>query len=169
VLEKDKDHSGQLELRIFVYGTLKQGHANHDPYMTGYRSISPARVFGRLYLTPHGFPALEIPLSNIITTGTNNSQRDLEIQMRFSSSRAADRPVPEPEPPGLVRGELYSFEDPGILPRLDRLEDFNPGGQSLYLRVLAPAYAPPGALPAWMYVVSKPESGYDPIENGRWP
>lgn len=45
--------------RVFVYGTLKEGFANHDRIFTGYDiKITPAWTYGELYDLKWGFPAM---------------------------------------------------------------------------------------------------------------
>lgn len=45
-------------LHIFVYGTLKSGSAAHERYCAGARTVESARVHGRLYVLPEGYPIL---------------------------------------------------------------------------------------------------------------
>jgi gamma-glutamylcyclotransferase (GGCT)/AIG2-like uncharacterized protein YtfP len=45
-------------MKIFVYGTLKPGEANHDRYCQSVAHIQPAIVFGTLYALPMGYPAM---------------------------------------------------------------------------------------------------------------
>jgi hypothetical protein len=53
-----------------------------------------------------------------------------------------------------VPGELLTFDDPDKrLPRIDRLEGFHPGAESLYQRVLLPIRCANGLrTSAWAYV-----------------
>ncbi len=51
-------------LRLFVYGTLKRGYWNHDPFCEGVLEIRDARIRGRLYEGP-GFPLLEVPEGDV--------------------------------------------------------------------------------------------------------
>jgi len=66
----------QQLLRLFVYGTLKKGFWNFDRFCTRAISIEPATTWGRLYHLPTGFPALEVPESNILATGTADPLAD---------------------------------------------------------------------------------------------
>jgi len=43
---------------VFVYGTLKEGMANHDRFCGDALTIEPAFTNGRLYHLPYGFPAM---------------------------------------------------------------------------------------------------------------
>ncbi len=57
--EPPKENTLEL-LTLFVYGTLKSGYWNHDPFCEGALEIREARIRGRLYEGP-GFPVLEGP------------------------------------------------------------------------------------------------------------
>ena len=43
---------------VFVYGTLRQGAANHDWFCGDALTIEPGSTTGRLYDLPAGFPAM---------------------------------------------------------------------------------------------------------------
>jgi len=46
-------------LRVFVYGTLKPGEPNFEPYCGGkVQEVTPAYTYGHLYALPVGFPAM---------------------------------------------------------------------------------------------------------------
>jgi gamma-glutamylcyclotransferase (GGCT)/AIG2-like uncharacterized protein YtfP len=46
-------------VRVFVYGTLKPGEANFEPYCGGkVREVTPAYTQGHLYALPLGYPAM---------------------------------------------------------------------------------------------------------------
>ncbi len=63
---------------------------------------------------------------------------------------------------------MFTFDDPEArLPELDHLEGFDPEGQSLYRRVLAPIEAATGSTLAWAYAIEKPTGTHLP--GGRWP
>jgi len=122
-------------LRLFVYGTLKKGFWNHDRFCTRAASIEPATTWGRLYHLPAGFPALEVPESSILVTGTADPLADTRTQ---STIELAENAMPRSEGDwDLVHGELMTFANPGFdLPPIDRLEAFNPSVRCVYTRVL---------------------------------
>ena len=47
-------------IRLFVYGTLKRGQANHARFCANATDIVPAVTWGRLCALDLGFPALEV-------------------------------------------------------------------------------------------------------------
>ena len=47
-------------LRLFVYGILKRGYWNHDPFCRAFWKSREARIRGCLYEGP-GFPLLKVP------------------------------------------------------------------------------------------------------------
>lgn len=48
---------------LAVYGTLKDGYANHDRFCRGVLSVEPITIIGRLYQFPSGIPILQVPRS----------------------------------------------------------------------------------------------------------
>jgi gamma-glutamylcyclotransferase (GGCT)/AIG2-like uncharacterized protein YtfP len=150
-------------LTTYFYGTLKRGHTNHEPFCRGYLRVEEATVRGRLYDLPSGYPALVVPKEDIRATGTADPIHDASEQRRLGNAE-----VHRPEGPR-VWGELFVFDDPEErLPALDRLEGFDPGGSSLYRRVLVPAETSEGAgVLAWAYVIEGSSGVY--LSEGRWP
>jgi gamma-glutamylcyclotransferase (GGCT)/AIG2-like uncharacterized protein YtfP len=96
-----------------------------------------------------GYPVLVVPEAAILAHGSADAMADAALQ---------PAPVVEaPDPGGRwrdVAGELLTFDDPRErLPRIDELEDFHPGGASLYRRVLLPVRCESAAArTAWAYV-----------------
>ncbi len=139
---------------LFVYGTLRRGFWNHARFCRNALNIRPASTWGRLYLLPAGYPALEIPESAILAHGTADPLADAAAQARLTES------VPPPgagSPPAgdwdLIHGELMTFPDPALeLPPIDQLEGFRPGEDSFYRRELAWVSTGCGQVPAWLYV-----------------
>jgi gamma-glutamylcyclotransferase (GGCT)/AIG2-like uncharacterized protein YtfP len=138
-----------LLLRLFVYGTLKRGGLNHERYCTGVRSIEGASVRGLVHLLPPGYPVLVVPEAAILAHGSADAVADAGLQPTLGTE-ATERGGPWRDVPG----ELLTFDDPEErLPRIDELEDFRPGGASLYRRVLVPVRCDSGVtLAAWAYV-----------------
>lgn len=163
--------TASLTMSLFVYGTLKSGFWNHDRFCRNAIDIQPATTWGRIYLLPVGYPALEVPESAILAHGTADPLADATTQARLAAhapQHAANRP-----PSGdwdLIHGELITFPDPlRDLPPIDRLEGFHIGQDSLYERVLVPARTPNGAIRAWLYVSGRHLTGSgERLRNGLW-
>lgn len=151
-------------LRLFVYGTLKKGGRYHDRYCAGARDIVPAAVWGRLFHLPAGYPALEVPAAAILVRGSE----DILGDARHSQGEGA---YPLARPDGdwdLVHGELMTLTDPvRDLPPIDGLEDFRPGGNGLYERVLVPVLCGDRVQAVWTYCMTCPP-GAERIPAGRW-
>ena len=73
-------------LRLFVYGTLKQGYWNHDAFCQGVLAVQEAQLRGRLYEGP-GFPLLEVPHEDVLAHGTADPLADVATQARLSAVR----------------------------------------------------------------------------------
>ena len=160
-------------LRLFVYGTLKRGFANHEHFCQGFVDVQEARIRGRLYDGP-GFPLLQVPDEDILAEGTGRAMHDLAVQLRTADQvRSSSRSVDTSAPTGswdTVCGELFSFSDPETrLPAIDRLEGFNPGRASLYRRVLVPVAISDDCEVAWAYVAETPGLKERRLYSGRWP
>lgn len=154
---------------LFVYGTLKKGFPAHERFFKERSGLEleNAVVRGSLFELPAGYPALAVPEEDILAAGTPNPLADAEKQRETLPARK--------EPPtseASVHGEIVCFDDPEWrLPALDAFEGFEPEGESLYLRVLIPAWAGSGdtlsAFPVWAYAMASPSGTRLP--SGRWP
>jgi gamma-glutamylcyclotransferase (GGCT)/AIG2-like uncharacterized protein YtfP len=153
-------------LRLFVYGTLKKGFWNFDRFCTRAISIEPATTWGRLYQLPAGFPALEVPESSILATGTADPLADTRTQNSIPlTENAMTRPEGDWD---LVHGELMTFANPGFdLPPIDRLEAFDPNGCCVYTRVLVAVETSDLIRPVWLYNY-KLGHNVERIASGRW-
>lgn len=153
-------------LRLFVYGTLKKGFWNFDRFCTRAVSIEPATTWGRLYQLPAGFPALEVPESSILATGTDDPLADTRTQNAIELTEyAMTRPEGDWD---LVHGELMTFANPGFdLPPIDRLEAFDPNGRCVYTRVLVTVETNDLIRPVWLYNY-KLGHNMERIASGRW-
>lgn len=140
-----------MHLHVFVYGTLKRGYWNHDRCMKSFVSVEPATIVGRIHLRHTRTPILEIPPPHVLAFGTTDCSADLRTQERLAVRAAIS--VHADERWLNVHGELYAFDDAATrVPLLDELEEYVPGADSLYDRVLAPVSSA-SARAAWVYVV----------------
>ena len=153
-------------LRLFVYGTLKRGHINHERFCAGLLEAREATARGRLYALPFGFPALVVPKEDVQAAGT----ADYLADARATGRQPGVGPTQALAGWGEIHGELLTFDDPEErLPAIDGLEGYRPGEPGLYRRVLIPVVplgAEPGVL-AWAYAVESASGVYLP--GGRWP
>lgn len=166
-------------LRLFVYGTLKRGCENHDAFCAGSLTAENATVRGRLYEHSTGFPILYIPPQDVMAFGTINPLADTAIQSAHDDSLdnsapwGHDKAAKEAEGKKwrLIRGELFTFDDPQWrLPAIDELEDFSPGQLGIYSRVLVPVFrAQQSAVAAWTYVSATATDQLKPIDKDHWP
>ncbi|MGF1470446.1 MAG: gamma-glutamylcyclotransferase [Rubrobacteraceae bacterium] len=147
---------------LFVYGTLKCGFGNHERFCRGVSNIEKALVPGELYELPFGFPALVVARDLIRATGPRDPSADAATQRRL------DEPLPSlATDDSRVFGELLTFDDPeDRLPGLDQLEGFEPGGNSLYRRVLVPVQTANSNLWAWAYAIDSPAGAR--VSSGFW-
>ena len=164
-------------LRLFVYGTLKRGFWNHDRFCRGVLAVEEGMVRGRLFETPSGIPALQVPEEDILAVGTTNPLADVATQAHVTACMSNPEPTPDRLPKkvtgapwGPVYGEILTFDDPVIrLPAIDRLEGFHPGGPCLYRRVLVSAQANGTELPVWLYVGEVTSNrSFKPLPSGKW-
>ncbi|PKO19388.1 gamma-glutamylcyclotransferase [candidate division BRC1 bacterium HGW-BRC1-1] len=165
-MQKNTNHDDTTEsiIRIFVYGTLKRGHANHR-LCAHARSIEPAAVWGRLYHLHWGIPRVEVPEETILAQGTDDPLADARAQQRTSEPEF-NRPVGDWD---LVHGEMVTFADSSRdLPPIDRLEGFHPDREgNFYERVLVSAKCGSTTLPVWIYWMQNP-TDCERVANGKW-
>lgn len=135
-------------IRIFVYGTLKRGYRYHKQYCAHAKSIEPGAVWGRLYRLAAGYPALVVPESQILASGSANLIADAKTLGHYQQ--------PEFKYPGgdwdLIEGEVVTFPDPlRNIPPIEKLEGFRPGRFSEYQRVMVAARTENGPISVWTY------------------
>jgi gamma-glutamylcyclotransferase (GGCT)/AIG2-like uncharacterized protein YtfP len=147
-----KDNCGPL--RLFVYGTLKSGHWNHDRFCKDALYIEQARVRGRLYSLPSGIPVLKVPDADMLAVGTSDPMADVATQERLQYQSIVECMDSMADWP-MIQGELVVFPDARLsLPPIDQLEGFHPASPSLYRRVLVPVTTGDDELTtAWCYVM----------------
>jgi gamma-glutamylcyclotransferase (GGCT)/AIG2-like uncharacterized protein YtfP len=153
-------------LRLFVYGTLKKGFWNFDRFCTRAINIEPATTWGRLYQLPAGFPALEVPESSILATGTADPLVDTRTQ---NSIQLPENTMNRPEGDwDLIHGELMTLANPGFdLPPIDRLEAFDPNGRCVYTRVLVTVESNGDQRCCWTYTMED-YKGRERLTSGEW-
>lgn len=157
-----------MQFRLFVYGTLKQGQRNFPHYCGGVLAVQPACVLGRLYDLPYGYPMLEIPPQHVLAVGTGDYEHDAALAARLAGSTLSP-PAPVTGDWEMIFGEVQTFDDPAArLPRLDVLENFRPGGESLYHRVVVRLQSPHELV--WTYVAADGRLPAGAVRTGpRWP
>jgi gamma-glutamylcyclotransferase (GGCT)/AIG2-like uncharacterized protein YtfP len=160
---------------VFVYGTLKRGHRNHDRYCQGAVAIETARTLGRLYHLPQDYPMLEVPPASVLALGSSDgladARRQHEARAPATDSSIVGEPASDSQNWLFIQGELITFDDPAQrLLALDRLEAYSPSERSgEYWRALVRLIEPAGAL-AWTYIApnGKMPAGAAPCGDA-WP
>lgn len=140
-------------LRVFVYGTLKRGHRNHERYCTGVVSIESAQIIGQLYHLPQGYPMLDVPPDNVLSLGSHDGLADARRQDEQHAASVVQPNSGNDVPWRVITGELLTFNDPASrLVALDGLEGYAPATTSgHYQRALVELLEPVGML-AWTYI-----------------
>jgi gamma-glutamylcyclotransferase (GGCT)/AIG2-like uncharacterized protein YtfP len=161
-------------LRLFVYGSLKRGYANHQRFCRGVHSMEDAEIAGSLFQMPTGYPVLRFPKGLILARGSGDLRADLETQQRLCEHLAAAKGSPSqpPSPAGnRVHGSLMTFSDPiRRLRAIDGLEEFRPGRRSRYERVLIQVYSriAQSQETAWTYIAGDLSPQGKRIPTGKW-
>lgn len=151
---------------LFVYGTLKQGFANHRMFCKPALKIRAATIAGQLYDLPVGYPAAQIRDDGILLQASRDPAHDAARQRRF---RARTLSLPEAGQ-GVVHGEWIRLPDPArTLPRVDALEGVRADGRGEYRRALVPARTDEGPRALWVYWMSRLPSGARYLPGGAWP
>lgn len=131
---------------MFVYGTLKEGGEHHHLISGEYSQKQDAQVAATRHTMEDGITYLVVPNESIMLKGTIHPMADAKKATSIQAE-AIDSDT-------WVEGELYILSDPEErVPLLDLLEDFEPGGESEYDRVLLPVKTKDGWIPAWTYII----------------
>jgi gamma-glutamylcyclotransferase (GGCT)/AIG2-like uncharacterized protein YtfP len=165
----------RLELRLFVYGTLKSGFPNYDSYCTGAAGVYPAHLRGKLFKLSAQIPVMELPRQDILAYGTADVLADIETQEDFESLLPTGETSrtfrsEDGEDWRTIRGELFIFGDPlARLPLIDRLEEFFPGRPSTYLRALVFVTMADGHKTcAWTYIAGFDTGSLEEYPEESW-
>ncbi len=159
-------------LRLFVYGSLKRGFANHDRYCRGVCSMEEAAIEGRLFQMPTGYPVLRIPESRVLARGSGDFSADVKLPERFAGDLADTAGRTGRPGTSCVHGVLLTFGNPiDRLRAIDDLEEFRPGERSRYDRVLIAVWSRLGQReqPVWTYVAGDLSPRGSLIPTGTWP
>jgi gamma-glutamylcyclotransferase (GGCT)/AIG2-like uncharacterized protein YtfP len=83
-------------LKVFVYGTLKPGECNYQPYCAGrVIEVHPAIAFGQLYDLPLGYPAMTLGNSAVqgyLLTLTDSAALDILDELEdYHPQRSPDQ------------------------------------------------------------------------------
>lgn len=158
--------------RLFAYGTLRTGYEAHVQCCRGVVSVEPARVWGRLFELPHGYPALQVPHEAVLAEAGRGAEADhgaflAAVSTGPTVAGLAGRGNGEVRP---VLGELIALADPlEAWEPLDRWEGIGEGGEELYRRVLVAVETMDGApTVAWTYVVPLLPTGSREIAVAEW-
>lgn len=153
-----------IDIHIFCYGSLKQGHVNHH-FCKNATKIEPATVCGKLYQLPPGYPALQVPNDSILLTGIKDAFESAQEQYQENNDMDFEFKIHDGW--DTVHGELITFADPERdIPPIDRLE----GTPFYYDRVLVPAQKADGLIiAAWAYVMHEIHFSARYLPDGIWP
>jgi gamma-glutamylcyclotransferase (GGCT)/AIG2-like uncharacterized protein YtfP len=153
-----------IDIHIFCYGSLKQGHWNHH-FCKNATNIEPAVVCGKLYQLPPGYPALQVPNDSILLAGIKDAFESAQEQ--YQENKTMDFEFQLHKDWDTVHGELVTFSDPERnIPPIDQLE----GTPFYYDRVLVPVQKADGTIiAAWAYVMYDIPNSVSYLPNGIWP
>ena len=149
-------------MKVFVYGTLKQGHGNNG-LMNGYIDCEPAMVNGDIY--GRGIPFTKMKEEDVRFYATQDPSKDYPAYQK-----APIKPLSLQRP--VVYGELYTFHNWHAIERLDQLEGFSGylRGHNLYNRALVTAEIITSGINhnCWIYLAPHHMKLYNKIVSGEW-
>jgi gamma-glutamylcyclotransferase (GGCT)/AIG2-like uncharacterized protein YtfP len=152
--------------KLFIYGTLRSDGPEHHLLADKFDSMSVAEVNARLYTrVEDGIPYITVPGKFILGRGSHDYTKDASLLEKV----VVPAEYTPNETAGWVKGELYTISNyKQLMQILDLFEDFSPGYESEYDRVLYPVRTHEGVTLAWVYVIAnnKAEDGDILIESG---
>ncbi|MBI1317704.1 MAG: gamma-glutamylcyclotransferase [Candidatus Hydrogenedens sp.] len=153
-----------MSIRLFVYGSLLRGSAEHEEYCSGAAAYAEASVEARLYDLPEGYPSIVVPEPSILAIATFDPLEDARLQLTVAPAP----PAPAWGDWDTVHGALITLSDAAtLLPRIDEYEGCNADSDALYRRVLITVETADGLQTAWTYAQSSVDHGRR-ILSGRW-
>jgi gamma-glutamylcyclotransferase (GGCT)/AIG2-like uncharacterized protein YtfP len=140
--------------KLFIYGTLKSTQSEHHLLKGKYLSMKKAVVVGKMYLKQEEqIPYITVAGKFILGRGTHDYLRDAALIGKVS--------IPEDfsvnETDLMVHGELYEFDEfEQLMQIIDLFEDYSPGYESDYDRVLYPVKSEDNQNfePVWLYTIA---------------
>ncbi|MBE9031298.1 gamma-glutamylcyclotransferase [filamentous cyanobacterium LEGE 11480] len=155
-----------MTTQVFVYGTLKPGHAAYDTFCKPWpHKCHAAIVAGTLYDLAIGYPVMVLDGQNQLTPA------------------APDQPLAARHQ-AIVQGYVIQFDHPDVLSHLDDYEQHDPAEMAQfypdiplatvnYRRVKVPTYQPDRRplMAAWAYIMTSDQAQRlkgKPIVSGNW-
>ncbi len=163
----DSENDRLTGFHLFAYGTLRSDQPEGEIFQDRLISCTPARIQGRLYVLPEGYPVLEISPHQIISVATDDPFSDWERAIKKSEHSGKFITTSQ----SWIEGELLTFPlEHNVFESMDAWEGFSPAKDSLYQRVITQAYDNHGKrLFCWAYVsTSTPELPIRPLNASRW-
>lgn len=154
--------------KLFIYGTLRSDMPEHHLLSGKYDTMKPAKVNARLFARiEDGIPYITVPGKFISARGSHDYTKDAAALTKIT---VPDEYTPS-EAAGWVTGELYTLSDfKQVMQIIDLFEDFSPGYESEYDRVMYPIQVEgqDNFEMAWVYVIANnhAEEGDIFIESG---
>jgi len=140
--------------KLFIYGTLRSDMSEHHLLSGKFDSMSAARINAKLYTRiDDGIPYITVPGKFISTRGSHDYTKDAAALTKFQVSEG----YKPSDSTGWVKGELYTLSDYKLVMSLiDLFEDFSPGYESEYDRVMYPIQIEglDTYEMAWVYVIA---------------
>ena|GEM_PF-734414 len=141
-------------LRVFVYGTLKRGGANHS-LLNDAEFAGTGAAWGRLY-DLGSFPALELSPIVKYADGSPDFAVDVARQVKTNTIPLGEALANPAGTWNRILGEVFLVFDQETLTRLDWLEGFHNRHDDLYTRTLVPMFTDTGPKPVWVYHMREP-------------
>jgi gamma-glutamylcyclotransferase (GGCT)/AIG2-like uncharacterized protein YtfP len=179
----DVDLNAAVELRVFVYGTLKQGEGNHRLFIRamageGVLTVDEACMPGALDEGMYSVPVCAVRRRDVLTVGCADAHKDLVTLMQANGGLVPEvyNPHPGLAAADTVHGHLITVRAPfatafRVLRALDSLEGFygDAPHYSAYTRVLMPVKVGDAVVSAWAYAGGVGKDLPDRrIPGGRW-
>jgi gamma-glutamylcyclotransferase (GGCT)/AIG2-like uncharacterized protein YtfP len=140
--------------KLFIYGTLKTTEMEHHLLKGKYRSMRKAVAKGKMYLREDDqIPYITVPGKYILGRGTRDYLRDAAL---ISKVHIPDDFIVV-ETDSLIQGELFEFDEfEQLMQIIDLFEDYSPGYESDYDRVLFPVKPDDSESfePVWLYTIA---------------
>ncbi len=162
-----KENDRLTGFHLFAYGTLRTDQPESKMFADKLISSIPAKLQGRLYVLPEGYPILEVSSNQIIAHATADPFHDWDAAIKANEHNGPRVNTCQ----DWVEGELLTLPlEQHVFDSMDAWEGFSLNKDTLYQRIITQAYDTHGKrYYCWTYTcASSPSLPIRRLNSSHW-